>query len=53
MPTASPCGPWLSFESSDALEAMRRSRWFGDAEGEGLAQPTVDAAIERSSRAAD
>ena len=38
---------------ADTLEAMRRSRWFTDAEGEGLSQPTVDAAIERSSRAAD
>ena len=38
---------------ADTLEAMRRSRWFTDAESEGLSKPTVDAAIERWSRAAD
>jgi hypothetical protein len=38
---------------ADTLEAMRRSRWFTDAEGEGLCQTTVAAAIEHSSRAAD
>ena len=30
----------------ETLEVMRRSRWFVEAEGRGLTQPTVDAAIE-------
>jgi len=30
----------------ETLEMMRRSRWFAEAEGRGLTQPTVDSAIE-------
>ncbi len=37
----------ISSFPADSLDAMRRSHWFSDAEGEGLAQPTVEDAIER------